>query len=641
MAPGRVLAFLESSAVARYACGSKNVRALPGTKIYYFRMDTSWESRHIMPIGYRATEYFSTPNVDKPIEQIWADQNNFSEESLSFKDLKKNNFVPLDLFMPLPPLYTDGKFVRGIIFSQCIDVFTEKLPGLKKYFHLCAYSMSSSYPKAETADAYFSCYNNPRRDQWFRQTFPDKASKILIPLEDSDFHNEFRVAPVQVNKDIDALVVARLDSVKNNVLVAKALKIYREKYEENIYLTHIVGNTGIDADLNGFSELELIELGKIKEVLIHPKEYIKLIPHVGYGDIADYYSRAKVLILASLLEGKNRSRIEAMSCNTPVICFEEFNQYIRGDDPAFPEGAGVYCDFDPESLADAIYYVIHNQDKFSPRYSYLKSGGGRIGFFNKIIDAIPYYKDNLPDYETGNHFNNVWIGVALQRVYGGNLHDFLYKGGAWCQGWDEITARLTKVINGCDNYVAQKNIFVDRRSRFEIAQAHFEAAEYELAYENYKIRSEESEGDEQEVFWSLYSMGRCKELTFADEETVLAAYLKAFEHTPKRIEPLYRLTMYYAENKKSYNKAFVFALACVNADKPEGALFLDDAVYDWTRFDDMGFICIKLGRFEQARHYIEKTIALNAFPPARKEGLYTNLSVCMDNLTAKKSGNTA
>ncbi len=586
-----------------------------------------------MPTGYHAVEYYRNPDIDKPIEQIWADQNDFSDEHFSFEELKKYNFTPLDLFMPLPPLLINGKFIKGIILSQCIDVFTEKFPRLKNFFHLCAYSMWSSYPKSETADVYFTCYDNPERDHWFKKTFPEKAGKILIPGLDSDFHDEYRIAPRNVTKDIDVLTVGRMDSAKNHPIIARALKIYRQKYEDRIYLTHVVGKKGIDADYNGFNENEMKQVRQVQEILDSPKEYIKLISQVGYDEMGDYYSRAKVLVLASLHEGKNRSLIEAVSCDTPVICFKAHNQYVKGNDQVFPDGAGMYCDFDPESLAAAIHEVIHNPEKFTPRYSYLKNEGGRAGFFNKIIDAIPYYQKHLPEFEAGNHRNNIGLVVAVQKMYGVSLNDFLYKGHSWVQGWDDIAARLGNSINQCERIVTGKGHPDGRQSRFDIAQSYFDDEEYDLAYDNYELHSADEHADKQEVFWSLYRMGRCLELNGESEERILVAYLNAYEHTPERIEPLYRLAMYFAETAKAFGKAYAFASVCVNAEKPEKALFLNEPVYDWARYDDMGFICINLDRFEQAQTYIKKAMALNAYPPSRQEGLETNLAICKNHLS--------
>jgi hypothetical protein len=141
----------------------------------------------------------------------------------------------------------------------------------------------------------FSLYENPDRDRWFRQTYPERASKVLVPLQDNDHTNEYSMAPVPfVKRDTDVLCVSRMHDLKN----------------------------------------------------------------------------------------------------TPVVCFREFNQYIRDETPSFPVGAGlVAASFDAESLADTIHEVVQNQSDFRPRLEYLKVSG-RKHFFSRCIENNFIYGKN-------------------------------------------------------------------------------------------------------------------------------------------------------------------------------------------------------------------------------------------------------
>jgi glycosyltransferase involved in cell wall biosynthesis len=588
-----------------------------------------------MSIGYHPMKYYHNPDVDKPIEEIWMDTNKFSDEKFSFKDVK-NDLGNVSLFMPLPPLYIDGKFIKGIILSQCIDALSEKFPRISEFFHLGAYSMWCSYPKAENADIYFSSYDNPKRDQWFRKTYPDKADKILIPLTDADYIDEYLFGPKKAAKDIDVLTVARMDPVKNIPLIAQALKIYRQKYADWIYMTHIVGNGQQGQKRYITNEIE----SSVLQILGHPEDYIHLVPYANRDELAYYYSRAKVVVLASLIEGRNRSVLEAISCDTPFICFKQFNQYIRGDDLAFPQGAGIYCDYGSESLADAIYYVIHHQEHFTPRYSFLKSGGLK-GFFNKIIDAIPYYKDNLPDYQEKRHFDNVKIDMAIQRMYGKSIYEYLYNDrSSFVLGWYGAAEKLANTIYQCDRIALRNNNSNDKADRFDVAQSFFDAGQYDLAYENYRIYSEmdTQKENKEEIFWSLYRMGQCLQLKGASGEKISVAYLNAYIHSISRIEPLYRLGMYYAHtDRQDFKKAHTYLKMCVDAETPENALFLETDIYDWRRYDDLGFVNIRLERWAEAIQYIKKAMALKAYPLIRKKQIEHNHAICVANMTKQRT----
>ena len=47
-------------------------------------------------------------------------------------------------------------------------------------------------------------------------------------------------------------------------------------------------------------------------------------------------------------------------------------------------------------------------------------------FINKIADCIPYFKENIPNYNEGKFHENLWIDLAIQENYQICYHDFLY-----------------------------------------------------------------------------------------------------------------------------------------------------------------------------------------------------------------------
>jgi glycosyltransferase involved in cell wall biosynthesis len=205
----------------------------------------------------------------------------------------------------------------------------------------------------------------------------------------------------------------------------RSLKTYRRKYAP-IRMALIVGKP-FDVNFQGLAPHELEQLRQVETILEHPRDYIDFVPQARYvEELPRYYSRAKLCVLGSLLEGKNRAIYEAMSCNTPVVCFRQFNQYARGDTPAFPAGAGLCAaEFDPESLADTFHQVLQNEVQFRPRQRFLESSG-RKHFFNRCVDSFPYYERALPDYARGGHFANLWLDLAVQANYQLSLNDFLY-----------------------------------------------------------------------------------------------------------------------------------------------------------------------------------------------------------------------
>ncbi|MBD2314867.1 glycosyltransferase family 4 protein [Desertifilum sp. FACHB-1129] len=373
----------------------------------------------------RHRQYLMNPDIRKPLDEIYADLDAFTQEIF---ETDTERFSTISFYNLLPPLFYEGRFIKGIYFSESVDLLNKVFPQLAPVFFSFAYSMWCSYPWSTTADAYCKLYDNPSREAWFQKNYPDRAKKILIPLMDSDFTHEYLISPRNIaQKQIDVICVARLSEEKNLPIVAQALKIYHQKYPHHpIRLRLMVCRP---FDLKNPQTLEphsLREWQKIEAILGNPFDYLEVIPQVDYyAEMPVYYSHAKLCIMTSLLEGKNRSILEAMSCNIPVVCFQEYNQYARGDAPIFPEGAGLCAAFYPESLADTIYQVLQNLGEFHPRRRFLEHWG-RKNFFNRCLDSFPYYRENVPDYIPGQAYNNLWLDLALQQNYQVSLHDFLY-----------------------------------------------------------------------------------------------------------------------------------------------------------------------------------------------------------------------
>lgn len=372
-----------------------------------------------MPKGKYPVEYFRNPNINKQLEEIYDDIDAYSGEFFEDEELRMNT----DFIVVLPPLKYEGITTKGIFMSQGTDYVYKIFPNIGKLFFSMAYTMWSSYPWSKNADVYLTCYKNPKREEWYFKKHPEKKDKILIPLQDADFTNEYLLAPTfNTPKDIDILYVSRLADVKNIHVFIEALKKYREKYNEKLRATMLLGSS---PDNKKPKAQEILK--EIKHRYGDITEYVTLIERVAYKDISKYYTRAKFTVLTSLIEGKNRTIQESMSCNTPIIVFKDHNKWARGEHELFYGNSGLYVpEFSAESLADTIYSGLQNYNgKFKARRNYLKYYG-RKNFINTCIDNIPYFKENLPEYQEGNIQSNLWVDLAMQDNYQISFIDFLY-----------------------------------------------------------------------------------------------------------------------------------------------------------------------------------------------------------------------
>ena len=376
------------------------------------------------------TAYFKNPNIDKPIEEIWDEIDGYTFEE-QFE--KPDRIEKIDFVIPFPPLKHEGKVTKGVFFSQAVDVIVEKFPRIKEIFFPIANSMFSSYPDSVHADAFFVCYDNPKREQHFKEKYPDKKNIVMLPLQDADFMNEYKMAPAfNTPKTVDVFCVSTVFPVKNVPVIAQAIKAYEKKYGIRLKVQYAIGSRDLIVNEDKTIDYSKLrndaqeQLKQFTEILGDYTKYVEFFSFIDYKDLPKYYTGARCSILASLLEGKNRFISEAMSCNTPIIVFKDFNKYSRGDYPIFFGNSGEYVpEFTPESLADTIYKVINNPQNYSPRRNYLIHSG-RKNFVNKIIDSIPYYREHFPEYEKGQIQDNIWANLAMQSNYQLSCYDFIY-----------------------------------------------------------------------------------------------------------------------------------------------------------------------------------------------------------------------
>jgi len=377
------------------------------------------------------SQYFQNPNPNKKLTEIWDDIDNFTFE----EQYEMPEFInKIDFVVVLPPLKYKGKILKGMFFSQSVDLIIKKFPKLKEIFFPIANSMFSSYPASEYGDLYFGCYKNLKKEKHYKKKNPDKKNKIILPLQDADFVNEYAMAPTyDTPRDIDVLCVSTAYPVKNLPMIAAAVKMYELKYSTRLKVVFAIGNRDAKNNADGTLDYSKVrfdakeELDRIKDILGgNIEKYVDIRAYIEYADLAKYYSRAKCCVLGSLMEGKNRAIFEAACCNTPFIVFKDFNKFARGKYPVFYKNSGEYApEFTSEALATTINKVINNQEKYSPRENYLRYGG-RKNFLNTCIDYNPYYKKNMPEYKKGSIMENIWVDLAMQDNYQLSTYDFLY-----------------------------------------------------------------------------------------------------------------------------------------------------------------------------------------------------------------------
>jgi len=367
--------------------------------------------------------FFKNTNINKPLEDIWSEIDQYTDEVYVDSTIEiKQKLSTADIL--LPPLRDGDKIIKGLIGSRAVDYLYSFFPNLGNYFFTIANSMCEAFPKSEKADAYFMLYDYPKRAEWFRKTYPNRADKILIPYQDADYTNEYTMLPIDLERDIDVFMTARMKKVKNLDIFLKALMYVEEKYGKKLNAVLLSADAG-KVTLDNEVYAELVEITGSEERL---KEFIKIEPNTDYSSLLLYYSRAKLTALTSLFEGKNRSIQESVLCNTPVICFSALNQYIKGENSLLPNGCAYYVDqFTPEAFGKKLYELIsQNKINYNTRDLALKHFGRKL-IIDKIIKIFPYYREQIPNLMETNICDNDYINELMSKQFGLTYEDWLYK----------------------------------------------------------------------------------------------------------------------------------------------------------------------------------------------------------------------
>lgn len=377
-----------------------------------------------MARGQHQIEFLDNPNIDRTPAQIYAALDEFTDEIFAENTERFGN---ISVYVILPPLRYEGRFVKGLMFTESAELLVQRYPRIKEIFHLCAYSMWSSVAWSVQADALCMPFAHPDREAAYRARHPHRSHQPLVPLFDSDYTNEYVMAKQAVeSRDIDVLCVSRLDRCKNLPMLAQALKVLRQKHPEHPMRVAFIPGRDVTANGVWLTSDERDVLRSMTQILGYLPDYLAFLPPMNQLQMSQYYSRARCYVLASLLEGKNRAALESMACDTPGVTFQAHCQYSRGPSLLYPENTGLMApEFTAESLADTIYQVVRNYGDFKPRRSFLQHYG-RKNFFNRALDVFPYYETALPDYRRGQHFTNLWLDLAVQDNYQVGLSQFIY-----------------------------------------------------------------------------------------------------------------------------------------------------------------------------------------------------------------------
>jgi len=235
---------------------------------------------------------------------------------------------------------------------------------------------------------------------------------------------------------------------------------------------------------------------------------------------------------------------------------------------------------------------------------------------------------------------------ALKFYYRGVLHEYVA-----CH--DEIKTRdfakglLNRPIQdgarsqSADKYAKDAEVFEEalkgevapedlHRYHFYMAQSYRDSQQWEKAMAAYLKRAELG-GWNEEVFYSLFQVGRIQEILNKPVDEIVKTYFQAYQSNPWRAESLWaaaRLCRMYAR----FDQAYIYAKTASKLKCPEGALFVSQHVYEWCIWDELGIAAYWTGHYKDCKIACEKLLGENKFPQDQKARIETNLKFAIDGM---------
>lgn len=287
----------------------------------------------------------------------------------------------------------------------------------------------------------------------------------------------------------------------------------------------------------------------------------------------------------------------------------------------------------------------------------LAKGKADYAFFIDADDYLRYEPDfKLPELDKNYYY--VYIlrgGQKYARIhmvdllgnwkYEGVLHEAIAP-------WPGQTGgTLEKVLNistadgarskNPDKYLEDAKILdaalkedpTNSRYAFYLAQSYRDAARPDLALEHYEKRYAMA-GWDQENFWTLLEIARCKELLGKPEDELIESYNRAFNYRSTRMEPLFYLSKIYRD-KKDFDKAYIIAKMAMEMPRTQDLLFVQQWMYDYGLPLELSISAYWTEKYEECKQLSLEMLKNENLPQNVRECVERNLGFANSKILEK------
>ena len=181
----------------------------------------------------------------------------------------------------------------------------------------------------------------------------------------------------------------------------------------------------------------------------------------------------------------------------------------------------------------------------------------------------------------------------------------------------------------------EQDPFLRSRYTFYLAQSYRDCQQLELAITHYLQRAVMG-GWQQEVYYSLYEVGRLKERLGLPDDEVLAAYEAATQAFPSRVEALHGASR-LCRLKERYQQGYELARRGLGLAYPENALFGQPWIYETGLLDEFAVNAYWAGHYAECLSACLRIVATEKMSGPELKRVVSNAAYALDKLTQASS----
>ncbi|WP_347986749.1 glycosyltransferase [Methylomonas sp. AM2-LC] len=176
----------------------------------------------------------------------------------------------------------------------------------------------------------------------------------------------------------------------------------------------------------------------------------------------------------------------------------------------------------------------------------------------------------------------------------------------------------------------EKDAFMISRYTFYLAQSYRDCGAHQQAMDAY-LRRAELGGWIEEVYFSLLSAARLKEVLDYASQEVIQSYLAAHELLPARLEALHGAIRYCRLHEK-YQQAYILAKQAITQSAPKDGLFLENWIFDYGLLDELSIVAYWVGNFQECFDCCLSILQQAKIPTASRQRIRDNACLAISKL---------